>query len=180
MDGARFANALVALGTTPAEMSWKRGVDMLSFGGTKNGCWCAEAVVLFDPAQGPEFAFFHKRAAQLFSKSRFVAAQFEAYFRDDLWLRTARHANAMTARLAAAMRGSRAIRLAWEPDANMIFAVTQKSTAERLRQAGARFYDEAVPADLAGKVGPHEVVCRFVTSFATTEADVDKFGALIG
>ena len=126
MDGARFANALVALGCSPAEMTWKRGVDMLSFGGTKNGCWCAEAVVLFDPAQAGEFAFIHKRAAQLFSKSRFVSAQFEAYLRDDLWLTTARHANAMAARLATLMRGSRTMRLAWEPDANMIFAISRQ------------------------------------------------------
>ncbi|WP_292401314.1 low specificity L-threonine aldolase, partial [Mesorhizobium sp.] len=86
MDGARFANALVALETTPAEMTWKRGVDILSFGGTKNGCWCAEAVVLFDLDRASELAFLRKRAAQLFSKSRFVAAQFEAYFKDGLWL----------------------------------------------------------------------------------------------
>jgi threonine aldolase len=179
MDGARFANALVALGCTPAEMTWKRGVDMLSFGGTKNGCWCAEAVVLFDPSLAPEFAFFHKRAAQLFSKSRFVSAQFEAYFRDDLWLATARHANGLAARLAAAIGRSSAIRLAWEPDANMIFAVTDKETSDRLRQAGARFYEEAVPADFAGEVGAGEVFCRFVTSYATTTDEVDRFGELI-
>ena len=180
MDGARFANALVALDCSPAEMTWKRGVDMLSFGGTKNGCWCAEAVVLFDPSLAGEFAFIHKRAAQLFSKSRFVSAQFEAYLRDDLWLETARHANAMAAKLAALMRGSRTMRLAWEPDANMIFAVAEKAAAETLRQAGARFYEEAVPADFADSVGPGEVLCRFVTSFATTTEEVDRFGALIG
>jgi threonine aldolase len=180
MDGARFANALAALGCSPAEMTWKRGVDMLSFGGTKNGCWCAEAVVLFDPAQAGEFAFIHKRAAQLFSKSRFVSAQFDAYLRDDLWLATARHANAMAARLAGFMRGSKTMRLAWEPDANMIFAVAEKGIAETLRQAGARFYEEAVPADFAESVGPDEVLCRFVASFATTVEEVDRFGELIG
>ena len=79
MDGARFANALVTLGTTPAEMTWKRGVDILSFGGTKNGCWCAEALVLFDPAQARQMHYLRKRSAQLFSKSRFIAAQFDAY-----------------------------------------------------------------------------------------------------
>jgi threonine aldolase len=179
MDGARFANALVALACSPAEMTWKRGVDMLSFGGTKNGCWCAEAVVLFDPAQADEFAFIHKRAAQLFSKSRFVSAQFDAYFRDDLWLTTARHANAMAARLATLMRSSRTMRLAWQPDANMIFAVSDKTTSETLRKAGARFYEEAVPADFAENVGPDEVFCRFVTSFATTAEEIDRFGGLI-
>ena len=109
MDGARFANALVALDTTPAEMTWKRGVDILSFGGTKNGCWCAEAIVLFDPDRARELAFLRKRAAQLFSKSRFVAAQFEAYFEDGLWLDTARHANAMAARLAGRIAASNAV-----------------------------------------------------------------------
>jgi threonine aldolase len=179
MDGARFANALVALDCSPAEMTWKRGVDMLSFGGTKNGCWCAEAVVLFDPAQAGEFAFIHKRAAQLLSKSRFVAAQFGAYFEDGLWLETARHANAMAARLATQVHGSKTMRLVWEPHANMIFAVSAKDAAETLRQAGARFYEEAVPADFADNVGPDEVLCRFVTSFATTVEEVDEFGELI-
>jgi len=80
MDGARFANALVSLGVSPAEMTWKRGIDMLSFGGTKNGCWCAEAIVFFNPERAKEMPFIRKRAAQLFSKSRFIAAQFDAYF----------------------------------------------------------------------------------------------------
>ena len=113
MDGARFANALVSLDVSPAEMTWKRGVDMLSFGGTKNGCWCAEAVVLFDPAKARDFAFYRKRAAQLFSKSRFIAAQFEAYFKDDLWLDTARHSNGLGGKLAAALMASNHARLAW-------------------------------------------------------------------
>ncbi|PLU53640.1 low specificity L-threonine aldolase [Sinorhizobium medicae] len=94
MDGARFANALVSLGTTPAEMTWKRGVDLLSFGGTKNGCWCAEALVLFDRSRAQQMHFLRKRSAQLFSKSRFVAAQFDAYLTGDLWLDLARQANA--------------------------------------------------------------------------------------
>src|SRR5690606_21894152 len=91
MDGARFANAMVALNTTPAEMTWKRGVDVLSFGATKNGCWCAEAIVVMDPAKARDLPFLRKRAAQLFSKSRFIAAQFAAYFADDLWLKNAAH-----------------------------------------------------------------------------------------
>ena len=96
-------------------MTWKRGVDMLSFGGTKNGCWCAEAIVLFDPAKAAEMAFIRKRAAQLYSKSRFIAAQFDAYFEDGLWLETARHANSLAARLAGHIRASKKLRLAWEP-----------------------------------------------------------------
>ena len=180
MDGARFANALVALETTPAEMTWKSGVDIISFGGTKNGCWCAEAVIMFDLDQAKEFGFIRKRAAQLFSKSRFIAAQFDAYFRDDLWLDTARHANAMAARLAAALEDSPSARLAWLPQANEVFAVMKKAEAERLQAAGAAFYDWHKPHGFDGHIGGDEALYRFVTSFATTDEDVAKFEALTG
>ncbi|TIM77163.1 MAG: low specificity L-threonine aldolase [Mesorhizobium sp.] len=179
MDGARFANALVALETTPAEMTWKGGVDILSFGGTKNGCWCAEAIVLFDLDRARELAFLRKRAAQLFSKSRFIAAQFEAYFKDDLWLDTARHANAMAARLAALIEDSPSARLAWLPQANEVFAVMKKAKAERVHLAGAAFYDWHKPHDFDGHIGEDEALYRFVTSFATTAEEVDRFGELI-
>jgi threonine aldolase len=179
MDGARFANALVALETTPAEMTWKAGVDILSFGGTKNGCWCAEAIVLFDLDRARELAFLRKRAAQLFSKSRFIAAQFEAYFTDDLWLDTARHANAMAARLAALIEDSPSARLAWLPQANEVFAVLKKAKAERVQLAGAAFYDWHKPHDFDGHIGEDEALYRFVTSFATTAEEVDRFGQLV-
>ncbi|MGX5847189.1 threonine aldolase family protein [Mesorhizobium sp. PL10] len=179
MDGARFANALVALGTTPAEMTWKRGVDIVSFGGTKNGCWCAEAIVLFDLDRAKELSFLRKRAAQLFSKSRFIAAQFEAYFKDGLWLDTARHANAVAARLAAAIEDSATAKLAWLPQANEVFAVMKKSEAEKLQSAGAAFYDWHKPHGFDGHIGEDELLYRFVTSFATTSDEVDRFGQLI-
>jgi threonine aldolase len=179
MDGARFANALVALDATPAEMTWKRGVDILSFGGTKNGCWCAEAIVLFDPGRAGELAFLRKRAAQLFSKSRFIAAQFEAYFKDGLWLDTARHANAMAARLAAAVEDSGKARLAWLPQANEVFAVMKKAEADKLQASGAAFYDWHKPHGFDGHVGEDELLYRFVTSFATTSEEVDRFGQLL-
>jgi threonine aldolase len=179
MDGARFANALVALEATPAEMTWKNGVDIVSFGGTKNGCWCAEAIVLFDLDKAREMAFIRKRAAQLFSKSRFIAAQFDAYFRDGLWLETARHANAMAKRLAAGLREGRATRLAWEPQANEVFAVMPRDTAEDLRRRGAVFYPWERPAGWDGKLEAGEALYRFVTSFATTAEDVDRFAALV-
>jgi threonine aldolase len=179
MDGARFANALVALDTTPAEMTWKRGVDILSFGGTKNGCWCAEAIVLFDLDRAKELAFLRKRAAQLFSKSRFVAAQFEAYFKDGQWLDTARHANAMAARLAAAIEDSPSVRLAWLPQANEVFAVMKKAEAERAQAKGAAFYDWHKPHGFDGHIGEDELLYRFVTSFATSPEEVDRFGQLI-
>ena len=180
MDGARFANALVSLGTTPAEMTWKRGVDTLSFGGTKNGCWCAEAIVLFDRSKAAEMAFIHKRAAQLYSKARFISAQFHAYFDDGLWLETARHANSLAARLAGHIRASKKIRLAWEPAANEVFAVMTAGERDRLLKKGAVFFDWHTPHDGAGELAPGEIICRFVTSFATSADDVDALGKLIG
>lgn len=179
MDGARFANALVSLGCSPAEMTWKRGVDMLSFGGTKNGCWCAEAVVFFDPAKTNDFPFYRMRAGQLHSKSRFIAAQFDAYLADDLWLKSAAHANAMTSLLADAFRHSGSARLPFAPQANELFPIMQKETAQRLRQAGARFYDWHPQPGFDGKIADDEVMCRFVTSFATAEVDVTAFGRLL-
>lgn len=177
MDGARFTNALVALGITPAQMTWKSGVDIVSFGGTKNGCWCAEAVIFMNPHDARQFPFIRKRAAQLFSKSRFVAAQFEAYLRDGLWLETARHANAMAERLAAHVRNSPKTRLAWEPQANEVFPILKTHDVDRLKAQGAVFYPWRAPREIA--VGADESVARFVTSFATTPDDVDRFGELI-
>ncbi len=179
MDGARFANALVGLGATPAEMTWKRGVDILSFGGTKNGCWCAEAIVLFDPAQARDLRFMRKRAAQLFSKSRFVAAQFAAYFEDGLWLELAAHANAMAARLAAHVESSPRLRLAWQPAANEVFAVMPEAEFERLQNVGAVFYPWAVPQEFRQEIAAGECLCRFVASFATSAEEVDRFGKLL-
>ena len=100
MDGARFANALVTLGVTPAQMTWQAGIDVLSFGGTKNGCLTAEAVVFFKPELVGDFPFLQKRAGQLLSKSRFISSQFMGYLADDVWMRNARQANAMAQRLS--------------------------------------------------------------------------------
>ena len=167
MDGARFANALVSLNCTPAEMTWKSGVDVVSFGGTKNGCWCAEALVFLNPAQAKDLPFIRKRAAQLFSKTRFIAAQFDAYFENGLWLDLARHANEMTAKLAAHIRASNTMRLAWEPQANEIFAILKKAEAARLRAAGAVFYDWNPPHNAGFELRIDEEMARLVTSFAT-------------
>lgn len=179
MDGARFANALVSLDVSPAEMTWKAGVDIVSFGGTKNGCWCAEAVVFMNPDKAKEFPFIRKRAAQLFSKSRFISAQFEAYLKDGLWLETARHANAMAKRLSDGIAASSSARLSWEPQANEVFPIMKVSDVERLRGQGAAFYPWHPPHGFAGGIGEGETLTRFVTSFATTPEDVDRFCALI-
>jgi threonine aldolase len=180
MDGARFANAMVTLGCSAAEMTVDCGVGLLSFGGTKNGCWCAEALVVLDPSLGRDLPFLRKRGAQLFSKSRFIAAQFDAYFRDDLWLQLARHANSMAARLAQAIRASSQMRLAWEFQANEVFVVMPQATADRLKREGAVFYPWPVPPHLAGQLTPGENLFRFVTSFATSDGEIDRFRTFLG
>lgn len=179
MDGARFANALVSLGCSPADMTWRRGVDIVSFGGTKNGCWCAEALVFMHPAQAEALPFLRKRTAHLFSKSRFVAAQFEAYFAGGLWLELAAHANASAARLADGIRASKALRLAWNPRANEVFVILARDEAVRLRQQGAVFHDWQSPYSERHLVAEGEVMVRLVTSFATSEEDVERFSDLI-
>lgn len=175
MDGARFANALVSLGVSPAEMTADQGVDIVSFGATKNGCWCAEALVFLDTGLAKDMPFLRKRAAQLFSKSRFIAAQFDAYFENDLWLDLAQHSNAMAARLADGLKASAHCRLGWQPQANEVFPIFSRRTADKLMAAGAAFHEWPVPSFLAGQLGDDDVLCRLVTSFATTEEDVDKF-----
>ncbi|WP_182086615.1 low specificity L-threonine aldolase [Aureimonas sp. ME7] len=179
MDGARFANALVATNASPADMTWRAGVDILSFGATKNGCWCAEAVVFFDPAKAEQFPYIRKRGAQLFSKTRFMAAQFDAYLEDGLWLRLAAHANAMADDLRAGLRRSRHAREAWDTRSNEIFAVVEVPVAERLRAEGATFYDWNAPHDLPDLVGEGEQLIRLVTSWSSEEADVSRFCDLI-
>lgn len=169
MDGARFANALVTLGCTPAEATWKAGVDVLSFGATKNGAWAAEAVIFFDPAKGEEFAQRRKRGGHLFSKHRLLAAQLLAYLSDDLWLRNARHANAQATRLAEAFR-ARGLDLVLEPKANAVFVHLPDDVEARLQEAGVLF---APWVD----AGPR--VRRFVTSFETDPADVDTLIGLL-
>lgn len=178
MDGARFANALVSLGASASQMTVEAGVDMVSFGGTKNGCWCAEALVVLDPAKAGQIPFLRKRGAQLFSKSRFVAAQFDAYLRDDLWLKLAGHANEMAARLAGHARKSSKVRLAWEPQANEVFLAMAEETFEALEGRGARFYSWSPPRFFQGQLADGEVLARLVTSFATTPEEVDAFGRL--
>ncbi|MEO5916317.1 MAG: low specificity L-threonine aldolase [Luteolibacter sp.] len=180
MDGARFANALVSLGVTPAEMTWKQGVDIVSFGGTKNGCWCAEALVFFNPDDAKDLPYIRKRAAQLFSKTRFIAAQFEAYLQNDLWLKLASHANAMAASLAGAVKRSSQCRLAWDTHANEVFVIVPATLAAEWKHQGAGFHEWPVPVDLLGKISGDEVLARLVANFATTEEEVAAFASLPG
>ena len=173
MDGARFANAVAHLGCSPAEVTWRAGVDVLSLGATKNGALCAEAVVFFDATKASEFARRRKRAGHLWSKMRFLSAQLVAYLEDDLWLANARHANAMAAALAAGLRGAPGARLLQPVEANELFVALPEATVARLERDGFLFYrwpyrelDDAV-------------AIRLVTSYATLAEDVEAFTAAL-
>ncbi|WP_170365430.1 threonine aldolase family protein [Ruegeria arenilitoris] len=176
MDGARFTNALVALNCSPAEMTWKAGVDAVSFGGTKNGLMGVEAVIFFDESKAWEFELRRKRGAHLFSKHRYLSAQMAAYLRDDLWLRSARKANANCARLADGLRAAGA-QFLHEPQANIIFASFPRSLHRRLHAAGAVYHLWGDPLD-----GPDEdemLACRFVCDWSTPTEEIDRFLALL-
>lgn len=170
VDGARFANAVAYVGCTPADLTWRAGVDVLVFGATKNGALAAEAVIFFNPAQAEGFAFRRKRAGHLLSKGRFLAAQWDAYLADDLWLRLARRANATAQSLAEGLAAIRGVRLPWAVQANEVFAELPPGAAEALKRAGARFHPWAVPGTPAGGQ-----IIRLVTSFATQQDEIDKF-----
>lgn len=178
MDGSRFANALVHLDVSPAEMTWQAGVDILSFGATKNGCICAEALIFFDPAMAAQLPFMRKRAGHLFSKTRFVAAQFHAYLADGLWLELARHANYMADRLRDGLVQTKEARLAWPTQTNEVFAVLPKERAAALRAAGAFFHDWPSPHGVEID-GDGEALVRLVASFATSAEEVDRFLAAL-
>ncbi len=177
LDGARFANAMVALGATPAEMSWKAGVDAVSFGGTKNGCMGVEACVIFDPELAWEFELRRKRAAHLFSKHRFLAAQMDAYLEGGLWAQLARAANAATGRLVDGLKGRNDIRFAFEPQANMIFFQAPRALHQRLLGAGAVYY---VEDGEVGKGDPAGILTgRLVCDWSMTSEAIDQFLALL-
>lgn len=164
MDGARFANALAFLDTSPAQLSWRSGVDVLSFGASKNGALAAEAIIVFDVARAATLGFRRKRAGHLFSKMRVLSAQLQAYLSNDLWLRNARHANAMARRLAAGLEGLRGVRLCHPVEANEVFAEFPEALIQALQAEGFQFYrwtDETSP------------VVRLVTAFSTREQDVN-------
>lgn len=174
MDGARFANALVRLNATAAQLTWRSGVDVLSFGATKGGAMAAEAVIVFDPARAAFFAERRKRAGHLLSKHRFIAAQMAAYLADSRWLTLARHANAMADRLAQRLT---ALGLApvWPVEANLVFVRLPRPLDAKLKAAGAAYYVRN--SDNVG-LRSDEVLARLVTSFATEPEDIERFAAL--
>jgi threonine aldolase len=169
MDGARFANALVHLGCSPAAASWQSGVDVLSLGATKNGAMCAEAVVFFDPARARDFERRRKQAGHLWSKLRFVSAQLLAYFDNGLWLDNAGHANAMASALARGLREVSGASLLQSVDANEVFVALPEATVAALEQHGFGFYRWPLI------VPPTGVAIRLVTSYATPRAHVEDF-----
>jgi threonine aldolase len=175
MDGARFANALVRMNASPAEITWKSGVDVLSFGATKSGALAAEAVVFFEPAAAAHMAERRKRAGHLLSKHRFLSLQFDAFLNDDCWLRLARHANAMADRLAAGLTAAGRPPV-WPVEANLVFIALPKAAVDRLKSAGAQFYlrsSDSLPGHI--RLGSDQCLIRLVTSFATKPEAVEKF-----
>jgi threonine aldolase len=173
MDGARFSNAVAALGCTPAQITWRAGVDVLCFGATKNGALAAEAVVFFNPADTEGFAFRHKRSGHVWSKGRFMAAQWSAFLADGLWLDLAGHANAMAARLSQGLRQA-GCQIVHETEINEVFVVFPDGVAQKLQTAGAQFYDWVYPGDKwDGRLK------RLVTNYVTTEEEVDRFLLLL-
>lgn len=168
MDGARFANALASLGASPAGMSWKAGVDVLSFGATKNGALCAEAVVFFNPDDVRDFEYRRKKAGHLVSKMRFISAQLLAYLENDRWLASAARANALAKRLAQGLAAVPGAELVYPVEANALFVKLPDTTIKKLRKGGAKFYDWA-PLEHG-----HTLI-RLVTSFATPDDDIERF-----
>ena len=170
LDGARYANAVVALGCTAADMA--RAADAISFGGSKNGCLGVEAVVIRDASKSLEFEYRRKRGGHLVSKHRYLSAQMAAYLKDDLWLTLARSANDATGRLVRGLRQMPDVRFVEEPAANLIFAEWPRALHRKLKAAGASYYLYSGAED---GPGDEMQIARLVTSWSTTEADVDRF-----
>jgi len=169
MDGARFANALATLGCSPAEATWKIGVDVLSFGATKNGAMAAEAVVFFDPQNANEFLFRRKQGGHLFSKMRYLSAQLLAYLQDDLWIKNARHANRCALELSKGLENLEGCELLHEVQANEVFVQLSEQTLRALENAGAG----SLRWDKNG-------TARFVCAFDTNMKDVDRILEIVG
>ena len=169
MDGARFANSVATLKKTPAEMTWKSGVDVLTFGGTKNGCIDAEAIVFFKPEYVGNFPFLHKRSGQLLSKMRFVSAQLEAYITDDLWLNNAKHANSMAQILSKALSNIDGVKLLYQTQSNEIFGNFSEKIITNLKKNGYSTYQDEL----------NNNSIRFVTAWNTTKNDIKKLLTIV-
>jgi threonine aldolase len=172
VDGARLANAAASLDVPLRALATDAGADLLSFGGTKNGLLLGDAVVFINPELARDYQFIRKQSLQLASKMRFIAAQFDALLRDDLWLRNARHANAMALRLAQAVKEIPAVRITQPVESNAVFALLPPPATERLL--------EQWPGELPFHVWSEEIgEVRWMTAWDTTDDDVDRFAAAI-
>ena len=167
MDGARFANAIASMKVHPADVTWRAGVDVLCFGGTKNGLPVGEAVVFFDKALATDFAYRVKQACQLASKMRFISAPWLGLLENDVWLRNARHANGMARTLYEEMADIPNMRVLQPPQANAVFAELPSTVAEALHYRGWRFYDF---------IGSGS---RFMCSWETRPETILEFAALL-
>ena len=173
LDGARFANAVQSLGCSAAEMTWKSGVDAVTFGGTKNGLMAVEAVIFFNPKYAWEFELRRKRGAHLFSKHRFLAAQMQSYLAGDLWLDMAKKSNDASARLIQGLKQIPEVQIDFEPQANIIFAQWARAAHQRLHAAGAQYY--VMAGDHTTGPSDELLPARLVTDWSTTPENVDKF-----
>lgn len=181
MDGARFANAVAALGCKPADLSWKSGVDVLCLGATKNGALAAEVVIFFDAALAASFVHRRKRSGHLLSKNRFAGAQLAAWLKDGHWLELAAHANKQASALAERLNKIDGIKTTWPVRANEAFVILPKRIAERLRAAGAEFYEWPLTGLPPGvKLNNDQAYIRLVTSFVTTDDEVARFCEIAG
>lgn len=173
LDGARLCNAVAFLGCAPADVTWKAGVDVVSFGLTKLGAWCAEAIVAFRTDLAEDLVLRRKQSGQEFSKMRFAAAQFAALLEGNAWRTHAEHANRMAARLAQAAVATGRAALAWPAGSNEVFLRMDLAVAERLRAAGALFAPWDTPGIApADRAGPGEGIFRFVADLFTTEEEI--------
>jgi threonine aldolase len=167
MDGARFANAVVSLGVTPKEITWESGVDVLCFGGTKNGIAVGEAVVFFNPELAREFDYRCKQGGQLASKMRFLSAPWVGMLQEGAWLRHAKHANLMAKRLEKAIKPLVEVQIAHPVQTNVVFAKLPEEAVQQMHKRGWKFYTHVGAADEA----------RLMCSWDTTPEDVDAFAA---
>jgi len=167
MDGARFANALARLGCSPAEMSWQAGIDILSFGATKNGGALCDAIVVFAPELADGLAVQLRRAGQVWSKMRFASAQLVAYVADGLWLKLAQASNAAAARIAAGVAGLPGLRLVAPVEANEIFLEIPATAMDALERDGFQFYRRSA------------TLARFVCRFDLTDGEADALVAAL-
>ena len=170
LDGARFANALVSLNTSPAKASWQSGINVMSFGATKNGALCGEAVIFFGNQFTSNFDYLHKRAGQLISKTRFFAAQLLAYLEEDLWLKNARHANEMATKLEQVFKENQ-VEINEQVQTNQLFVNMTQSLAQELSNSGVGFYK--------WQSFEEQDCYRFVTSWQTTEEELANFSTVL-